>query len=163
MSYSNANYLTNPNKLSTKVHYAPGGASSLSLAWDNTPMPSRSDRNRSDYYKQTTEPAQNYQPLRPNPNYYQQPPQQQMAPQYSPYQQYPSSADNSNRILEEELQYYQNKNKQLQGNGGYEQAYQPSPSSHHYAPSNQYSPQQQYQGYSYGHQQELNKYGQRPE
>ena len=38
MAYYNANYLSNPNRLSTKVHYAPGGASSLSLAWDNTPQ-----------------------------------------------------------------------------------------------------------------------------
>ena len=37
MSTSNANYLLGPNKLSTRVHYAPGGASSLSLAWDDTP------------------------------------------------------------------------------------------------------------------------------
>ena len=37
MSNSNANYLLGPNKLSTRVHYAPGGASSLSLAWDDTP------------------------------------------------------------------------------------------------------------------------------
>ena len=35
---SNANYLLSPNKLSTKVAYAPGGHSSLSLAWD-TPNP----------------------------------------------------------------------------------------------------------------------------
>lgn len=37
MSNYNANYLMNGNRLSTKVHYAPGGASSLSLAWDDTP------------------------------------------------------------------------------------------------------------------------------
>lgn len=30
----NANYLVSPNKLSTKVAYAPGGHSSLSLVWD---------------------------------------------------------------------------------------------------------------------------------
>lgn len=39
MSTTNANYLLSPNRLSTKVHYAPGGASSLSLAWDDKPSP----------------------------------------------------------------------------------------------------------------------------
>lgn len=41
MAYSNANYLISPSRLSTKVHHAPGGASSLSLAWDDTPAPKR--------------------------------------------------------------------------------------------------------------------------
>jgi hypothetical protein len=106
MSYSNANYLVNPNKLSTKVHYAPGGASTLSLAWDNAPMPSRQDRSRPDYYKQQTEPLQQYAPQqqRMPSNYYQ--PQQQ---NYSPPP--PPPLDNPNRILEAELQYYQNRNK----------------------------------------------------
>jgi hypothetical protein len=31
---SNAMYIQNPNRLSTRVHYAPGGASSLSLGWE---------------------------------------------------------------------------------------------------------------------------------
>ena len=34
MAYYNANYLSNPNRLSTRVHYAPGGASSG--AWMRT-------------------------------------------------------------------------------------------------------------------------------
>lgn len=37
MAYTNANYLHNPSRLSTKVQYAPGGQSSFSLAWGNTP------------------------------------------------------------------------------------------------------------------------------
>jgi hypothetical protein len=39
MANPNANYLMSPTKLSTKVHYAPGGASSLSLAWNDNPPP----------------------------------------------------------------------------------------------------------------------------
>lgn len=56
MSYSNANYLMNPNRLSTKVHYAPGGASSLSLAWDNTPTVRQEKPKipQNGYYKQQT-------------------------------------------------------------------------------------------------------------
>ena len=62
MSFSNANYLSNPNRLSTKVHYAPGGASSLSLAWDDTPNPRSNPPKypQSNYQKQQTEPGQNY-------------------------------------------------------------------------------------------------------
>jgi hypothetical protein len=141
MSYSNANYLINPNKLSTKVHYAPGGASSLSLAWDNTPMPSRQDRARGQnaYFKQQTEPVQNYSPMMPQRqqeqrgggNYY-----------HVQSQQYPSGNDDPNRILEAELHYYQNKNKQLQNNiigGNYEQ-YREQTYNQHY-PANQYTNQ----------------------
>lgn len=58
MSYYNANYLTNPNRLSTKVHYAPGGASSLSLAWDDTSNnrfeKPKNAQNGNGYYKQQT-------------------------------------------------------------------------------------------------------------
>jgi hypothetical protein len=39
MSTTNANYLLSPNRLSTKVHYAPGGASNLSLAWEDKSSP----------------------------------------------------------------------------------------------------------------------------
>lgn len=53
MNNPNANYLSNPQKLSTKVHYAPGGASSLSLAWDtptyNKPQKSQSHSGRQMY------------------------------------------------------------------------------------------------------------------
>lgn len=66
MAYSNANYLLPPNRLSTKVHYAPGGASSLSLAWDDPPpkkpQPIKLNVNE---YKYKTEP-----PLPKNVNSY---------------------------------------------------------------------------------------------
>jgi hypothetical protein len=93
MSYSNANYLTNPNKLSTKVHYAPGGASSLSLAWDAPVV--RQERPRQPqnaYYKQPTEPVQAYGGNLPQRqqggNYYQ-----------LQVQAYSSSVEDPNRIL----------------------------------------------------------------
>jgi len=52
---SNANYLLSPNKLSTKVAYAPGGNSSLSLAWD-TPNPVASKPK-----SKSLQPTSNYQ------------------------------------------------------------------------------------------------------
>jgi hypothetical protein len=100
MSYSNANYLTNPNRLSTKVHYAPGGASSLSLAWD-APVLVRQEKPRiplNGYSKQQTEPNANYgqqspqwQEQKGGKNYYE--------AQNQGYQ-HPMGHD-SNRILEE--------------------------------------------------------------
>jgi len=55
----------NPNKLSTKVHYAPGGASSLSLAWDDTPNINSRQKSRSQpnnqiqpNYRSANEPTQ---------------------------------------------------------------------------------------------------------
>ena len=61
---SNANYLISINKLSTRVHYAPGGASSLSLAWDDTPNPKQNKAQQPNIkpYKSQTEPQQNYPP-----------------------------------------------------------------------------------------------------
>lgn len=63
MSSPNANYLINSNKPSTRVHYSPGGASSLSLAWDDTPVFNRPQKARSEpnthIYKHQTSP-QNY-------------------------------------------------------------------------------------------------------
>lgn len=86
MNNPNANYLSNPNKLSTRVHYAPGGASSLSLAWNDTPTPPINNRQKSNsqhipppyqspYYKPQLE-----QQIQPN-YASQQRPQDQYAPQ----------------------------------------------------------------------------------
>lgn len=172
MSYSNANYLINPNKLSTRVHYAPGGASSLSLAWDNTPQPTRQQyqaQQQSPYYKPSTEPSYNYPP--------QQRQQEQRTPTnyYQPQSQggYSTTSEDSNRILEAELKYYQNRNRLI---GGYEDTnntygrQQYTPPTNQYTQPNQYS--QQYQNRpplqeglygQQGYQQEGGKYGQRPE
>jgi hypothetical protein len=51
----NANYLVSPNKFSTKVAYAPGGHSSLSLVWD-TP-----DTSTSKHKSKLIIPNNNYQ------------------------------------------------------------------------------------------------------
>ena len=98
MAYYNANYLSNPNRLSTRVHYAPGGASSLSLVWDNTRTvwpEKQKPLQPSNYYKQQTEPVH---PVHPGYSAQWQPeqkPKQYQEPQTPVYQQ----PEDPNRIL----------------------------------------------------------------
>lgn len=58
MAYLNANYLISPSRLSTKVHHAPGGASSLSLSWEDPEKPNfeRSKKDQPQSYKQFIDP-----------------------------------------------------------------------------------------------------------
>lgn len=168
MSFSNANYLSNPNRLSTKVHYAPGGASSLSLAWDDTPNPRSIPPKypQSNYQKQQTEPGQNY-------GYNQQQWEQknsrnQYEPVGQPYS--PPQTQDPNRVLEAELQYYQNRNKVLQTNilSNNEGPEHSRKYSREYTPPSQYGSQQQqpqqplqpYYGYDNRPQQGVNIYPQ---
>lgn len=115
MAYSNANFLMTPNRLSTKVHHAPGGASSLSLAWDE------GEKSKRERIKQPEEHLKKHN-TEPPKNIVHHTPQLQKSEHFSHKNYYEPaypgflSMSESNRILEEELQYYQNRNKMLRQN-----------------------------------------------
>jgi hypothetical protein len=145
----NAGYLS-PDRLSTKVSHAPGGHSSISLAWDN-PTPNSQQHSPSNIQRGVpslrfksieTEPSQLFREDHPRVS-------------LEPTTRGSYSFLEENSLLEQELEFYQRKNKMLRENifGGldnmkrFNEKYNPTPSRHYEYPVHRRNALQEYQDY----------------